>query len=153
MGDNSQAFHLVEVFLDLQAWGDGAFPGACIMGWMLWGSQILYSPGYLPMPMNQSGNSFIKSSVDLMDLAAVGAVAGLVEAAAVETGAGCGGFMPGHMTVMAQFILMTASFFTWGKAQDGRTRGVCVVPIWIYPVGSSTRAVWPPSDGAIECTI
>ena len=32
-------------------------------------------------------NSFIKSSVNLMDLAAVGTVAGLVVAAVVETGA------------------------------------------------------------------
>ena len=63
------------------------------------------------MPVNQSGNSSIKSSVDLMDLAAVGTVAGLVTVA-VETGAGCGGFVPGHMTVMAQFIFATASFFT-----------------------------------------
>ena len=63
-------------------------------------SQILYSPGNLPMPVNQSGNSSIKSSVDLMDLAAVGTVAGLV-IVVVETGAGCGGFVPGCMMVMA----------------------------------------------------
>ena len=62
------------------------------------------------MPVNQCRNSFIKSSVDLMDLAAAGTVAGLVVAAVVETGAGHGGFMPGCMTVMAQFIFMTASF-------------------------------------------
>ena len=41
------------------------------------------------MPWNRSGNSLIKSSVDLMDLAASGAVAGLVVAAVVETGTGC----------------------------------------------------------------
>ena len=40
------------------------------------------------MPLNQSGNSLIKSSVDLMGLAAPGAVAGLFVAAVVETGAG-----------------------------------------------------------------
>ena len=51
------------------------------------------------MPMNQSGNSLIKSSVDLMDLAALWAVAGLVVAAVVETGAGC---VLGHLTMMAQ---------------------------------------------------
>ena len=66
------------------------------------------------MPVNQSGKSFIKSSVDLMDLAAVGTVAGLV-AVAVETGAGCGGFVPGCMMVMAQFIFMTASFSLEGR--------------------------------------
>ena len=41
-----------------------------------------------------------------MDLAASGAVAGLV----VETCAGHGSSVPGCMTVMAQFIFMTASF-------------------------------------------
>ena len=49
------------------------------------------------MPLNQSRNSFIKSSVDLMDLVASGAVAGLVMATVVETGAGimCAG-LPVH---------------------------------------------------------
>ena len=42
-------------------------------------------------------------------------VAGLVVAAVVETGAGCGGFVPGHMTVMAQFIFMMASFSLGGR--------------------------------------
>ena len=41
-------------------------------------------------------NSFIKSSVDLMDLAASGTVAGLVVAAVVETGAGCVHRLPDH---------------------------------------------------------
>ena len=36
-----------------------------------------------------------------MDLAALGAVVGLAVAAVVETCAGHGGFVPGHMTVMA----------------------------------------------------
>ena len=83
------------------------FLGACIMEWASWQSQILYLPGNLLMPLNQSGNSFIKSSVDLMDLAVSGAIAGLVVAAVVETGAGC---VPGHLTVMAQLIFMNASF-------------------------------------------
>ena len=52
----------------------------------------MYSPGNLPIPVNQSGNSFIKSSVDLMDLAAVGTVAGLAAVAVVEAGAGLWGF-------------------------------------------------------------
>ena len=67
------------------------------------------------MPVNQSGNSFIKSSVDLMDLAAVGTVAGLIMAAVVETGTGHGHFVLGHMTVMAHFIFMTASFSLEGS--------------------------------------
>ena len=50
-----------------------------------------------------------------MDLAAAGTVAGLVAAAVVETGAGLGGFVPGHMTVMAQFIFTTVSFLHEGR--------------------------------------
>ena len=83
----------------------------CVSCW----SQILYLPGNLPMPVNQSGNSLIKSSVDLMDLAAVGTVAGLVMAAVVETGAGHGGFVLGCLTVMTQFIFTTASFSLEGR--------------------------------------
>ena len=67
----------------------------------------MYLPGNLPIPLNRSGNSFIKSSVDLMELAASGTVAGLFVTDVVETGAGC---VPGCLTVMAQFIFMTASF-------------------------------------------
>ena len=47
-----------------------------------------------------------------MDLAASGAVAGLVVATVVETGAGC---VPCHLTMMAQFIFMTASFSLEGR--------------------------------------
>ena len=47
-----------------------------------------------------------------MDLAASGVVAGLIVAAVVETGAGC---VPGHLTMMAQFIFTTASFSLEGK--------------------------------------
>ena len=47
-----------------------------------------------------------------MDVAASGAVAGLVVAAVVETGAGC---VPGCLTVMGQFIFTTASFSLEGR--------------------------------------
>ena len=43
-----------------------------------------------------------------MDLAAAGTVAGLAIVTVVEAGAGLGGFVLGHITVMAQFIFMTA---------------------------------------------
>ena len=95
----------------------GHFPGACIMGCTLCQSQILYLPGNLVIPVNQSGNSIIKSSVVLMDLAAAGTVVGFIAAAVVEAVAGLGGFVPGHMTVMAQFIFMTASL-----SHEGRPR-------------------------------
>ena len=64
------------------------------------------------MPVNQSGKSLIKSSVDLMDLAASGAVAGLVVAPVVDTGAG---HVLGHLIVMAQFIFTTASISLEGR--------------------------------------
>ena len=47
-----------------------------------------------------------------MDLAASGAEAGLVVATVVETGTGC---VPGCLTVMAQFVFMTASFSLEGR--------------------------------------
>ena len=93
----------------------GHFLGACIMGWTSYQSWILYLLGNLPIPVNQSGNSFTKSSVDLMDLAAAWTVAGLVVVAAWETGAGLWGFVPGHMTVMAQLIFTTASLLHEGR--------------------------------------
>ena len=46
----------------------GHFLGACMTGWASGHSHILYSPGNLPTPVNLSGNSLIKSSVDLMHL-------------------------------------------------------------------------------------
>ena len=49
-----------------------------------------------------------------MDLAVSGAVAGLVVVTVVETGAQC---VPGCLTMMAQFIFVTASF-----SLDGRPR-------------------------------
>ena len=49
-----------------------------------------------------------------MDLAAAGTLAGLL-VAAVEAGVGHGGFVPGCMTVMAQFIFTTASFSLEGR--------------------------------------
>ena len=65
--------------------------------------------------MNLSGNSFIKSSVDLMDLATVWTVASLAIVAAVGAGAGLGVFVLGHMTVMAQFIFTTNSLLHEGR--------------------------------------
>ena len=97
--------------------------GMCIMGWTSCQSQILYSPGNLPIPVNWSGNSFINSSVDLMDSAAVWTVAGLAVVAVVETGAGCGGFVPGHMTVMTKFIFTTVSLLHEGRSRMAGLEG------------------------------
>ena len=95
----------------------GHFLGAYITECTSCHSWILYLPGNLPIPMNQSRNSFIKSSVDLMDLTAAGTVAGLTFVAVVEAGAGLWGFVLGCMTVTAQFIFMIASL-----SYDGRPR-------------------------------
>ena len=92
--------------------------------------------------MNQSGNSLIKSSVDLMDLAASGAVAGLVVATDVETGAGC---MPGHLTVMVQFIFMTASFSLEGKP---RMAGPGVSAMYQYEF-----TLWGRAPGQSSCQV
>ena len=68
------------------------------------------------IPCELSGNSLIKSSVDLMGLAAAGAAVDLI-AAVVGAGAGLGIFVMGWITVMAQFILTTANLL-----HDGRPR-------------------------------
>ena len=78
----------------------GHLLGACIteMNIMMQSQIVVYCPGNIPICVNQSGNSFIKSSVDLMGLAAV----------AVGAGAGLGGLVSDWATVMAQFIFTTA---------------------------------------------
>ena len=46
----------------------GHFLGMCMTRWASGHSRILYSPENLPIPVNLSGNSLVKSSVDLMHL-------------------------------------------------------------------------------------
>ena len=94
------------------------------------------------MPLIQSGDSFIKSSVYLMDLAVSGAVAGLVVAAVVETGAGCA---LGHLTVMAQFIFMTASFSLEGRP---RMAGPVVPAMYQYEF-----TLWGQVPGQSGCEV
>ena len=76
----------------------------------------MYLLGNLLIPVNQSGNSLIKSSVDLMDLAAAGAAVGLTTVA-VGAGAGLGGSVLGWIMLTAQFILTTINL-----SHDGRSR-------------------------------
>ena len=91
----------------------------------------MYLPGNLQIPVNQSGNSFIRSSVDLMGLAA----------AAVGPGIGLGVLVSGWVTVMAQFIFTTASF-----SHDGRPRmaepGVSVTYQYEFTLWGQTPG-WP----------
>ena len=102
----------------------------------------MYLLGNLPMPLNQSGNPFIKSSVDLMDLPASGAVAGLVVAAVVEIGAGC---VPGCLTIMAQFIFTTSSFSLEGRP---RTVGPGVSATYQYEF-----TLWGQVPGQSGCQV
>ena len=94
------------------------------------------------MPLNQPGNSFIKSSVDLMDLAASGVVAGLVVATVVGTGAGC---VLGHLTVMVQFIFMTASLSLEGRP---RMAGPGVSMMYQYEF-----TLWGQEPGQSGCQV
>ena len=94
------------------------------------------------MPMNQSGNSLIKSSVDLMDLAASGAVAGLVVATVVET---CAGHVPGHLIMTAQFIFMTASF-----SLEGRPR---MVGPGVFTMYQYKFTLWGQAPGQSGCQV
>ena len=75
----------------------------------------MHSPGNLTMPVNQSRSSFIKSLVDLMELAASGAEAGLVVAAVVGNRCRMWGICARSCGVMAQFIFMSASFSLEGR--------------------------------------
>ena len=44
----------------------GHFQGACMTGWALSHSLMVYSPGNWPMPWNLSGNFLLRSPVDLI---------------------------------------------------------------------------------------
>ena len=115
MGDHSQVFQLVKVFLDLQVQGDGAFPGGMYYGVNIMSESDLVfareSTNYC-----ESIWEFLYQVISGPDgLAAVGTVAGLVIVAVVEAGAGLGGFVLGHLTMMAQFIFTTASFLHEGR--------------------------------------
>ena len=85
---------------------------------------------------------FIMSSVDLMDLAASGAIAGMVVATVVETGAGC---VLGHLTLMAQFIFMTASFSLEGRP---RMKGPEVSSMYQYEF-----TLWGQAPGWSGCQV
>ena len=52
MGDHAQAFHLVEVFLDLWVQGDGTFSWGVYHRMDIMLESDLVLPGNLPMPMN-----------------------------------------------------------------------------------------------------
>ena len=85
------------------------FLGVCMTRWASGCSHILYSPGNLPILVNLSGNSLIKSSVDLMHLGfgvlAVGGFATLaawVDAVPVR-------LLLGWVVLTAQFTWTTAN--------------------------------------------
>ena len=116
----------------------GHFLGACMMGRTSWQSQMVYSLGNLPITVNQSGNSLIKSSVNLRGLSTV----------AVGAGAGLGGLVSDWATVMAQFIFTTANL-----SHDRRPRmagsGVSVTyqnecTLWVQVPGPCGHQVMGP---------
>ena len=77
-----------------------------------------------------------------MDLAASGTVAGLVVATVVGTGAGC---VPGCLTMMAQFIFMTASFSLEGRL---RMAGPGVSAMYQYEF-----TLWGQEPGQSGCQV
>ena len=80
--------------------------------------------------------------MDLIDLAASGAVAGLVVATVVGMGAES---VPGHLTVMAQFIFMTASFSLEGRL---RMAGLGVSAMYQYEF-----TLWGQEPGQSGCQV
>ena len=76
-----------------------------------------------------------------MDLAAAGTVAGLTAVTVMEKGAGHCGFAPGHMTVNAQFIFMTANFSLEGRP---RMAGPGVSATYQYEFTQCGRAPGQP---------
>ena len=80
-----------------------------------------------------------------MDLAALRVVADMVVPTLVETGAGCGGFVPGHVVVMAQFIFMTASFSLEGRP---RMAGPGVSAMYQYKF-----TLWGQAPGWSGCQV
>ena len=80
-----------------------------------------------------------------MDLAAVWTVAGLAVVAVVEAGAGLGGFVSDHMTVMAEFIFTTASLLHEGTP---RMAGPGVSAMYQYEF-----TLWGQAPGQPGCQV
>ena len=105
------------------------FLGACMTRWASGCSHFLYSPGNLPIPVNPSGNSLVKSSVDLMHwdfgVLAVGGfptLAARVGAVSVE-------LLLGWVVLTAQFTWTTAYFSHAGRP---RRAGLGVSAMYQY---------------------
>ena len=78
----------------------GHFQGACMTGWALSHSLMVYSPGNWPLPWNLSGNFLIRSSVDMI---------GTVFLCVGGVGEGPGRWEVSWMTLTAWFILTTSN--------------------------------------------
>ena len=119
MGDHSQAFHLVEVFLDLWAQGNGAFPGG-----MYHGINIVSESDLVFTRESTNAHELIWELLYQVisgpdGLGCCGDCSRLICCCCCGNSCRTWGFVPGCMTVMAQFIFMTASL-----SHEGRPRMV-----------------------------
>ena len=134
-GDDTKLYHLVQFCLNFRMYGN--FQGACVTGWSLSCSLMVYSPWNWPMPQNLSGNFLIRSSVGLTGTVFLGVA-----------GAGVG---PGRWGSALKDLDSTVNFdniqsLTGWEPQDGRTRGVCHIPTGVYLVGLCTGGTRLPDD-------
>ena len=93
----------------------GHFLGTCMTGWASGCSRILYSPGNLPIPVNLSWNSLVKSSVDLMHLDSDVLAAGGFAALAAWVGVVPVRLLSGWVVLTVQFTWTTANFSHAGR--------------------------------------
>ena len=93
----------------------GHFLGVCMTGWVSGHCHIFYSLGNLPIPVNLSGNSLIKSLVDLMHLNFDVLAAGGFAALAAWVGVVPVRLLSGWVVLTAQFTWTTANFSHAGR--------------------------------------
>ena len=131
----------------------GHFHVACMTGWALSCSLMVYSSGNQPMPWNLSGNSLMRYSVDFIGVVFLG-VSG-----AAGAGVGCGSWEVSWMTLTAQFILMTSylshnggprkaglgmpATYQWEFIWWGCTLGEPVCQV-MDPWSDPKRGIWVP---------
>ena len=139
MSDHSQAFNLVEVFLDLWVQGSGAFSGG-----MYHGMEIMLELDLVfareSTNAHESIQEFLSQVISGPDgLGCCGDCSRLDLCCC----GGLGGFVPGLMSVMAQFIFMIANL-----SHEGRPRmtGPGVSAMYQYEL-----ILWGQTPGPSGC--